>query len=49
MFVYIRSAAFIIVVMQKLVIQQSKKFNSKVYGNPIALSLYSILLGLIYR
>ena len=41
MFVYIRSAAFIIVVTQKLVLQQPKYFTAK-YGNPIA--LYSILL-----
>ena len=43
MFVYIRSAAFIIVVTQKLVLQQPKYFTAK-YGNPIAPSLYSILL-----
>ena len=35
MFVYIRSAAFVIVVKQKLVLQQSKKRHSKVYRNPI--------------
>ena len=39
---------FIIVVTQKLVLQQSKKRHSKVYGNPIAPSFYSILLGLKY-
>jgi len=63
MFVYIRSAAFIIVVTQKLVLQQSKnvccyaktsssavqKRHSKVYGNPIAPSFYSILLVKSYR
>ena len=38
---YIRSAAFIIVVTQKLVIQQSKNV-------PIAPSLYSILLAVQY-
>ena len=35
-------------VTQKLVLQQSKKRHSKVYGNPIAPSFYSILLGLKY-
>ena len=39
---------FIIVVTQKLVLQQSKKRHSKLYGNPIAPSFYSILLGLKY-
>ena len=39
---------FIIVVTQKLVLQQSKKRHSKVYGNPIAPSFYSILLALKY-
>ena len=41
MFVYIRSAAFIIVVTQKLVLQQSKNVT-------IAPSLYSILLAVQY-
>ena len=41
MFVYIRSAAFIIVVTQKLVLQQSKNVTAKC----IAPSLYSILLA----
>ena len=40
MFVYIRSAAFVIVVTQKQVLLQSKN----VYGNPISPSFYSILL-----
>ena len=37
---------FIIVVTQKLVLQQSKKRHSKVYGNPIAPSFYSIIFAL---
>ena len=47
MFVYIRSTAFVIVVTQKLVFQRSKNVtgHSKVYGKPIAPSLYSILFG----
>ena len=44
MFVYIRLAAFVIIVTQKLVLQVQKR-HSKVYGNPIAPSFYSILLG----
>ena len=44
MFVYIRSAAFVIVVTQKLFLQQSKNGTATVYGNPNAPSLY--LLGL---
>ena len=52
MFVYIRSAAFVIVVTQKLVLQQSKNVTA-VYGNPIAPSFYSIspwihVLSLLY-
>ena len=48
MFVYIRSAAFIIVVTQKHSSPEVQKRHSKMYGNPIAPSLYSILLGLAY-
>jgi len=48
MFVYIRSAAFVIVT-QKLVLQQSQKRHSKVYGNPTAPSFYSISPWLFQR
>ena len=42
MFVYIRSTAFVIVVTQKLYSSAVQKRHSKVYGKPIAPSLYSI-------
>ena len=45
MFVYVRLAALIIVVTQKTSSPAVQKRQSKVYGNPIAPSLYSILLG----
>ena len=44
MFVYVRLAALIIVVTQKTSSPAVQKRHSKVYGNPIAPSLYSILL-----
>jgi len=45
MFAYIRLAAFIIVVTQKLVLQQYKYVTAKCTDHPIAPSMYSILLA----
>ena len=45
MFVYIRSAASIIVVTQKLVLQQPKNVTAKCTETLLPPSLYSILLG----
>ena len=49
MFVYIRSAAFIIVVTQKLVLQQSTYVTAKCTETLLPPSLYSILFGCTLR
>ena len=46
MFVYIRSSAFVFVVTQKLVLQQSKNVTAKCTETKSPPSFYSILLGI---
>jgi len=48
MFVYIISAAFVIVVTQKLVLQQSKNFTAKCTETLMPPPSIQYLLGLMY-